>query len=430
MTYQTKPNILIVDDDEAICKTLSAILQTRGYETVIATTAKGAIEKTKSRFFNIALLDIKLPDMEGTRLLAHLQETTPETMKIMVTGYPSLKNAVEALNLGAHSYMMKPIDPADLLKKIEKGLKTQQQDEKTTKEKLAKWIQSQARKVHSSNFGDFLEETATELINFGLTKTQAKIYISLIALDVASTSEIANLSKIRREEVYRILPELEKQGIVTRKLETPRKFSAIPPNSGLQLLINKKLDMMKKEIDKLNQEQTELTPKLETIRLTAEKKDCFIDVIRTQDNAIAKLIEMTQKATQKIDVVAPFEDLKIAYANRPRKLRERLLKSVKMRIITQKCELDAFTKEILQSSKADNNPIEIIQLDKLPFNLMIVDDKEAIWGETTDQRDDPQSFWTNDSTQIAILKASFENLWQNQRTRKHAPYTRGSQIRR
>ena len=108
MTHQTTPRILIVDDDESICKTLSAILESEGYETTTATTAKEAIEKTKTQFFNVALLDIKLPDMEGTKLLARLQETTPETIKIMITGYPSVQNAVESLNHGANSYTMKP----------------------------------------------------------------------------------------------------------------------------------------------------------------------------------------------------------------------------------------------------------------------------------------------------------------------------------
>ena len=152
MTHQTVPHILMVDDDECICKTLSAILQSEGYQTAYATTAKEAIEKSKTQFFNLALLDIKLPDMEGTRLLSQLQEITPETIKIMITGYPSLKNAVEALNFGADSYIMKPIDPAELIKTIKNKLEVQKQAEKITKEKLAAWIQSQARKAQTSNF--------------------------------------------------------------------------------------------------------------------------------------------------------------------------------------------------------------------------------------------------------------------------------------
>lgn len=279
MTHQTVPQILIVDDDENICKTLSAILQAEGYQTTTATTAKEAIEKTKTQFFSLTLLDIKLPDMEGTQLLSQLQEITPETIKIMITGYPSLKNAVEALNFGADSYIMKPIDPAELIKTIKNKLEVQKQAEKITKEKLAAWIQSQARKAQTSNFQEFLEETATELTHFGLTKTQAKIYITLIALGVASASEIAALSKIRREEVYRIIPELERRGIITRKLKAPRKFSAIQPETAIEILTKIKLKTMKEEIDKLRQKQAELISKLKTTELPVQRDNRSIETI-------------------------------------------------------------------------------------------------------------------------------------------------------
>jgi len=410
MTYPTKPQILIVDDDEAICKTLSTILQAEGYRTTIATSAKETLEKTKTQFFNLALLDIKLPDMEGTQLLAQLQETTPETIKIMVTGYPSLKNAVEALNFGAESYIMKPIDPAELLKTIKNKLEAQKHAEKITKDKLAKWVQAQARKTQSSNFQEFLQETASILTDFGLTTTQAKIYITLAALGVASASEIAALSKIRREEVYRTTPELEKHGIINRKLQTPRKFSAVKPETAIKILTKTKLKAMKKEIDKLKQKQTELISKLKTIELPVKQEDCSIEVISQQDNAIAKPADMTKNAKKQIDMIASLQDLLIAYIDHPRKIKETVLKSIKIRMITEKRELGAFTKELMQLSEENKNPIEIRHIQKLPFNLLIVNNKEALWRKPQPQS--PSTFWTNDPTQITILKMSFENLWQ------------------
>jgi sugar-specific transcriptional regulator TrmB len=296
---------------------------------------------------------------------------------------------------------MKPIDPAELIKTIKNKLEAQKQTEKITKEKLATWIQSQARKAQTSNFQEFLEETATELTHFGLTKTQAKIYITLLALGVASASEIATLSKIRREEIYRIIPELEKHGIITRKLKTPRKFAATKPETT-----------MKEEIDKLEQKQAELVSRLKTIELPIERENCSVEVLSQRDSAFVKLRDMAKNAKNQIDIVTPLQNLTIIYVNRPRKLMEKVLKSVKMRILTEDCELDVFTKKILQFSEANDNPIELRQLEKLPFNLLIVDDKEAMWGETRPKNEDSPIFWTDDPTQISILKASFESLWQ------------------
>lgn len=89
--------------------------------------------------------------MEGTKLLTLIHEEQPKMMKIMVTGYPSLENAVEALNLGADAYTMKPIKPKKLVALIEEKLEEQRQAEKMTQKKVTKWIKNRARKI---NFED------------------------------------------------------------------------------------------------------------------------------------------------------------------------------------------------------------------------------------------------------------------------------------
>ncbi|MGQ9460368.1 MAG: response regulator [Candidatus Bathyarchaeaceae archaeon] len=142
-----KASILIVDDDEGILETMSAILEEKGYYTDTAKTGREAIEKSKTNFYNLALLDIKLPDIEGTKLLTEMKETSPKMVQIMITGYASLENAVEALNLGADAYIMKPVDPEKLLKVINEKLKKQREAEKISEKKIAEWIETRARKL-------------------------------------------------------------------------------------------------------------------------------------------------------------------------------------------------------------------------------------------------------------------------------------------
>ena len=142
-----KPSVLIVEDDTNIRETLSTILQQKGYNTVTAKTGQEAIKKSKAKFFNLALLDIKLPDMEGTKLLITMHRNLPKMMKIMITGYPSLENAVEALNLGADAYIIKPVKPEKLLTLIEEKLEEQRQVEKMTEDKVTEWIKTRARKL-------------------------------------------------------------------------------------------------------------------------------------------------------------------------------------------------------------------------------------------------------------------------------------------
>jgi len=144
-----KKSILVVDDDKNILESFKSILESEGYCVDMVESGREAIEKSKAKFHNLALLDIKLPDMEGTELLTKLHRDTPRMMKIMVTGYPSLENAVKSLNLGADAYIIKPVDPEELLKLVEEKLVEQKQAEKMSEEKVAEWIESRIRKLQS-----------------------------------------------------------------------------------------------------------------------------------------------------------------------------------------------------------------------------------------------------------------------------------------
>jgi signal transduction histidine kinase/ActR/RegA family two-component response regulator len=112
---EEKQSILIVDDDESARRSLRLIFEKMGYDTETAATGREAIEKAQVRFFNTALLDIKLPDVEGIELLAPLKKIHPDMVVIMITGYASLETAVRALNEGASAYIIKPLDMDEVL---------------------------------------------------------------------------------------------------------------------------------------------------------------------------------------------------------------------------------------------------------------------------------------------------------------------------
>ena len=143
----SRDRLLIVDDDEDILRNLERILRLEGYETDTARTGLEAIEKTRRNFYNLALLDIKLPDMEGTELLRKMHETFPEMIKIMVTGYPDLENAIKSLNFGADAYLIKPVSVQKLLDVVKQKLDEQRNIEKMTEEKVKKWIETRIRKL-------------------------------------------------------------------------------------------------------------------------------------------------------------------------------------------------------------------------------------------------------------------------------------------
>ena len=140
-------SILVVDDDETILKSLEAVLRSEGYHVDTAGNGREAVQKSEVGFYDLALLDIKLPDMEGTELLDKMCDSTPKMIKIMVTGYPELDNAVNSLNMGADAYLMKPTNPKNLLKIVKEKLWEQEETEKMGNEKVKKWIENRVRKL-------------------------------------------------------------------------------------------------------------------------------------------------------------------------------------------------------------------------------------------------------------------------------------------
>jgi DNA-binding NtrC family response regulator len=143
--------ILIIDDDENIRKVLTTILEEEGYIIESVDTGKKAIERTKRKAYNLALIDIRLPDIEGIELLTKMKDTTPKMRKIIITGYPTIQNAVEAVNRGADAYILKPFDVEKVLRTIEDQLEKQRAEKKYSQDKVAEFIETRVKELQIGN---------------------------------------------------------------------------------------------------------------------------------------------------------------------------------------------------------------------------------------------------------------------------------------
>ena len=148
-----KPRILVIDDDEDILMTMNILLTERGYIVETAKSGMDAIKKSKEKVFNIALIDVVLPDMHGTQLLLKLKDSVPKTRKIIVTGHATLQNAVDALKFGADSYLMKPVESETLWNVIEEQLRKQEEERKITQEKIVEYIETRAKELAQEKKG-------------------------------------------------------------------------------------------------------------------------------------------------------------------------------------------------------------------------------------------------------------------------------------
>jgi DNA-binding NtrC family response regulator len=144
---EKQARIILVDDDESIRKTMKTILEDEGYIVDLATTGNEAIEMTQEQNYNIALLDIRLPDMEGVELLKLMKDNVPRTRKIMVTGYPSMQNAITALNKKADAYLVKPVNVEKLLELVKEQLQLQEEEKNFSELKVAEFIESRVKEI-------------------------------------------------------------------------------------------------------------------------------------------------------------------------------------------------------------------------------------------------------------------------------------------
>lgn len=118
---EEKKRILVVDDDTSILRVFRSILEKAGYTVETAETGKEALRQLSRAKFDLCLVDVKLPDMDGTELLLELAET-PETVKIIVTGFSSEKVGIKAADYGADDFLVKPVRAEELVAVVRQRL--------------------------------------------------------------------------------------------------------------------------------------------------------------------------------------------------------------------------------------------------------------------------------------------------------------------
>ncbi len=116
-------SVLVVDDDRSILRTFTRILQRAGFTAETAENAKEALQKIQSKKYDVALIDVVLGDSSGLDLLPKIEETSPETVKIVITGADTYENKQEACKNGADAYLTKPVNPEILMNVFEETLK-------------------------------------------------------------------------------------------------------------------------------------------------------------------------------------------------------------------------------------------------------------------------------------------------------------------
>lgn len=363
--------ILVVDDEAGIRETLSAMLEQEGYKTEVAQTGKEAIEKCQTELFDLALIDVKLPDTEGTRLLSMLNKSNPAMVKIMITGYPSLENAVQSINSGANGYLVKPFKSEGLLQQIKEQLEGQQR---------AKW--------------------ENVLRNTGLSAYEAKIYLSLAVGGCSKASKLSMTSGVPRTKSYAALRRLTEKGLVFEIPGEPRRFAITTPSNAFSTSVQS----LKKE---LSEEATSLAEledailMLESIHEEQSLKPMNIRKeevwsIHGRDDIKQRTSEMLSKAKISVHATTTEKGLILFCKNFGRLLDDLAEKGVEIRIkVPIGSSNTSYTRELGYAYKMENVQVTV------PIFFLCVDENELLLAQL--RTDD---FKTDSDKDIALFSQS------------------------
>ena len=129
----------MVDDELFVRELLLEFLSSEGYEVALADSGEKAVKLMQSEPADVVLVDLKMPGIDGIETLRQIKKTAPNTLSIVMTGYPTIDSSIEALRCGAYDYVVKPFKLNDLKSSIERALEEYKLKDQTTrlKERIA-----------------------------------------------------------------------------------------------------------------------------------------------------------------------------------------------------------------------------------------------------------------------------------------------------
>jgi sugar-specific transcriptional regulator TrmB len=259
-----------------------------------------------------------------------------------------------------------------------------------------------------------LHDAENILCDFSLTKTQAKIFLAILQLNFATVREIAQHSKVRREQVYRITPQLEELGLVIRGVESPTRFRAIPMSDALSLLLDEIRENADNNLATLaaKKEQVENNFNLKMIPLQDDVPNPKFTLISERHQILNQINLMIQQAKAKISIIFSRHKILQFLSLYEEILSEAQQKGVTIRIITERSAIlddtSSMTKQLTTFSwlniRYANPPL---------VHFIIVDDNELMLATSTNVYiGDHPKLWTTDEELLIEFQQYYASIWK------------------
>jgi DNA-binding NtrC family response regulator len=139
------PQVLLVEDELNVAKGLAMVMREEGFDVDVANTGQSALDKFGASEFDLLVADLRLPDMDGMDVIQHVRDKRPKTNVVIITGYPSVSTAVQAVKVGVSDYLRKPFTEDEFKVAVRNALEEREKREKQSLEKLI--VETQKEKL-------------------------------------------------------------------------------------------------------------------------------------------------------------------------------------------------------------------------------------------------------------------------------------------
>ena len=255
------------------------------------------------------------------------------------------------------------------------------------------------------------EERLEILMKLGLTFDQARTYLTLVQAGSSSAKEIAEISKIARPDIYRIIPTLQREGMVEKLITKPASFKAIPIEDMLPLMLKRKTA----DQNELKLKTQELLSDFKNFHAEQRPKEATdFSIVPGKKFIMLKLTDSLFKAQTSVWVITSQNRFSTAILEFGKTYAKALKKGVEIKIGTDKHVPEEKAGKILQKL-ARNPSFQVKFFDEAPSAIVsIFDSKEAfVTLSTTSHLEGTSSIWSTNPCFIALAQSYFEKEWNN-----------------
>ena len=259
-----------------------------------------------------------------------------------------------------------------------------------------------------------LDQLAKKLSAFGITFNQARVYITAAQMGIASVKEISKKSNVPREEIYRLLPKLEKLGLLEKILGKPIKVKATSFETILSLLIKREKDMNSQRVSKLKAKKDKLLKDMQKLEIKndSEGKTHFT-LISQRDAVIQKIFSMIAAAKKTADLALSRDQFIHFFTSHRSPIKKSLSRGLNFRVVLEKCEDDDSVITVLKKYNSSKVSFSVRFVDQQLNSYFLVDYDEALVATSMKSvgLGNLHYLWTDESNLVELLAKNFEVIW-------------------